>query len=522
MASNIQRIPTEILLQIFQIYKSQKCEDSTQHLFHLSLVCRPWRDFIQRCPALWSDMWLDVSTGKVEQQAAYQLERAGRTLLSLAIMFPWQHTVKERGEQGSAEPLPVRLANTLRNTMVRWESFRMHARPYEAQLFLDNCAGYTPNLSTIIIKSRYVDRNTFPPTLSIPFQRPVEAKRGPPITTSFRSILPVWSSLGTNVTEIQIDFTEVRLRAAQFVALLLSCPNLVQLTVTGAYDLTIDNISDPVLVPLPYLTDLRVSHIREPEYLIGVLRLQALQSLCIDEFEWSPAMGGILQNIFQTCNSLEKAEILPGDGGLEIYEDTFAQERIVLPSLKDLSLSAEATMYPLLQRLSLPQLISASFFDIDGPPPDSTRKITLPSLLSLELHGSTTFLHYVDAPNLVELDLVEETRSTGADPLRSLIEGPRPSLRSLWLDIRGLTDRDIIRCLELLPFLEELEICNCTVSDETLRALAKPPPSIWLAVIQKGLVPRLKSATFVCTHITDEGFATLVASRPAVDWKCID
>ncbi|KDQ17063.1 hypothetical protein BOTBODRAFT_186222 [Botryobasidium botryosum FD-172 SS1] len=544
-AVTIERIPIEILVRIFKFYKDQYqgYGDTTQYLFRLSLVCRFWREAIRKCPTLWSDIWLDVSTGKVEQQAAYQLERAGGALLSLAILFPYEY---DEGE--GTEILPMRMADIFRDTMDRWKSFRMHAHPYETQLFLNSCAGgCTPNLSKITIRSRVADHEGAQPVILIPFSRAAGIESGPPVTTRFRSVLPIYSSLGANVTKLEVDAMGADLSADNFAAALSSCPNLVQLDVTSESDLIVGHTSTLDTVPLLHLTDLRLSYIRDPEHLLGVLRLEALQSLRIDAFDWSPAMQSALRSIFRTCGSLKTVAIT--GAGLRNHDEEPSsllppEWTIVLPSVTRFSLHADAVIYPLLRQLSLPQaqtffledapcdvalsllasatqLASAKLLDIFDAVPQNAHIISLPNLSSLKMAESLELLPYIDAPNLSELSLTSHRSAPPLTAVRGLLERSAPPLRKLQLDIKGLTDGEIIGCLQRLPLLEHLLILNCVMSDATMRALEKPPPSEHGADSDSEvlLLPRLKSATLWSHYTTIQGFEALVTSRETVNWR---
>ncbi|KDQ17081.1 hypothetical protein BOTBODRAFT_64537 [Botryobasidium botryosum FD-172 SS1] len=564
MTDIINRIPTETLAQIFQVFQLNKDQkhtdgflDSTQILFRLSLVCRRWREIIQGCPTLWSAICLDVgSTGKVEQQATYQLERAGDTLLSLAIAFPYYYNEERWTGEGPAQALPVRLANILRDTMFRWKSFRMHAHPTEIQLFLDKCIGPTPYLSEIVIKLRDIEFGGVPRTLFIPFQRPGGVESGPPVTARFRSILPMYSSLGTSVTELRVDIGSVGpgLRTVDLITMLLSCPNLVDFLVSGDPKLMTGDIPDPVPVPLLHLTDLHVINIRDPEHFLGALRLKVLQSLYISGHHWDPAMQDVLQRISQTCISLTNlfissaTHVEPRDA-----PSIPTWEWPAFPSVTHFELQADDLLNPTLQRsaLSLPQaqactlnwvpldvayhflssstqLRSLSLYWVKADAvPQGAPIITLPDLLSIKAEESLQLFSHITAPSLSEL-VIEFSRNIFTLPMvviRGLIARSNPPLRKLRLSWKGasLTDEDIIWCLQRLPLLEELEIAGTEMSDATLRALEAPPPSEQ-GVAPDILLPRLRSGTIgqrqMCNeHVTAQGFTALVTSRPTVNWS---
>ncbi|KDQ17043.1 hypothetical protein BOTBODRAFT_30431 [Botryobasidium botryosum FD-172 SS1] len=86
------------------------------------------------------------------------------------------------------DPTSVQLADILCGTMHRWKSLTMRACPHTIQLFLDNCVGYTPNLSEITVIPREIDNDNTLPTLSIPFRHPIDAGSGSLISGPFIDI----------------------------------------------------------------------------------------------------------------------------------------------------------------------------------------------------------------------------------------------------------------------------------------------------------------------------------------------
>ncbi|KDQ17044.1 hypothetical protein BOTBODRAFT_223952 [Botryobasidium botryosum FD-172 SS1] len=539
----VKRIPTEILLQIFHICKD--CQDSAQYLFNLSLVCRLWREVVQGCPTLWSDIWLDVSSDmpKLERQVKYQLERAGDTLLSLAIEFP-SHSARRWTEQECAAR-SVQLAEVVRGSMPRWKLFRMRAYLRETRLFFDNCVGHTPHLSHITIALSDIKFEAGVSRLSIPFQRPVGADSGPPIQASFMSCLPIYPSLGASITSLEVDVTSIHPHTSDLIAMLLSCPNLVRYHLRGGFGQTIGIISDPVQVPLPHLLDLRVSGLRDSVYILGALRFEGLRSLSIDVFYFPPVLQDILESIFRSCTLLTAVNI---NGSMFDRLDApllsgFTWQPVVLPSVKQFTFSrANAALLQLFRQLSLPcaqtleihrapcdvayhlmsssaQLASASFFELVDAPLHHAPITTLPNPDTIVIVGSLELLSYIDAPNLCALSL---TNTKGyhniASNIRSLIERSTPPLRKLRLiGVHQLTDEDLIWCLRRLPFVEELEIGSSLLSDITLRALAAPSPPKQGADVGV-LLPRLRSANFWDNYPTPHGLAALAASRSAVAW----
>ncbi|KDQ17080.1 hypothetical protein BOTBODRAFT_172671 [Botryobasidium botryosum FD-172 SS1] len=563
----IYQIPTETLLQIFRtIQLDNRIEnhilddqlDSTQILFCLSRVCRLWRKIIWGCPTLWSDICLNIGridTGdvsRVKRQATGRLERAGGVLLSLTILFPYEYDEERWTGEESAEILPVQLANIFRDTMSRWKSFRMHAHPIEIQSFLDSCTGPTPNLSRIIIKLRDIDLGGIPRTLFIPFQRPGGVDSGSPVVARFTSILPIYSSLGTSVTELRVNVSDGRLRTIDLITMLLSCPNLIEFSVIGEPKSSMTgDIPNPVVVPLLHLVQLHLWRIRDPEHLLGALRLQALQSLTIYWVHWSPAMQDALQRISQTCTSLISLDI-DGDASDTTQDapDFLAWESPTFPSVERFKLQSDHLINLCLRRsaLSLPQaqefalgvvpldiayhllssstqLKSLSLYSVNADVvPRDAPIITLPHLLSINagIYFGYLILSYITAPNLSEL-LIDDRCVLSMDVIRDLIARSNPPLRKLRLYGEGLADADVLWCLQRLPLLEELEIAGTEMSDATLRALEAPPPSEQ-GDVPDILLPQLRSATIgqghtFNEHITTQGFAALTTSRLTVDWK---
>ncbi|KDQ17079.1 hypothetical protein BOTBODRAFT_224684 [Botryobasidium botryosum FD-172 SS1] len=527
----IKRIPTEILTLIFHMYKSRDKgnEDSTQHLFRLSLVCRSWREVIQGCPTLWSDIWLRVSPDKAECQATYQLGRAGDTLLYLTILFPWHSERKWTKEESAA--LPVRLAYIFCDTTSRWKSFRIWAQSYETQLFLDNCAGYTPNLSNFNIKLR-----------------PPEIESSLPLVASFAGFFPTHSSLGASVTKLYLNASGTHLHPADLIGVLLSCPNLVQFHLLGAPDTMMGDISDTLTASLPHLVNLGMAGFQDPERLLGALNLVALQSLMICMHRCSPAMQCALQSIFQTCNSLTKVDITNPTVDLPNEPPSprcLVRGRTVLPSLKHFTSShADATIFPLFRQLSFPeaqtieiraapcdvaynllssspQLASALFFDVFGTLPQHTPIVYLPYLSSIDLVKCLGFLNHVDAPGPSKLSLTQAGRGCPSHHptlVRGLIERSDPPIRILHLCLLDYTDEDILWCLRRLPLLKELMIRGTAMTDATLCALEMPRPSEQ-GVVPDLLLPLLESAVIGNDLVTAQAFAALAASRKAVTWK---
>ncbi|KDQ17042.1 hypothetical protein BOTBODRAFT_223885 [Botryobasidium botryosum FD-172 SS1] len=543
MTPIIERIPIEILVQIFRIYK-ESGDNLMQHLFDLSLVCRLWREVIQACPALWSDICLSLSTGKAEQQAKYQLARAGSTLLSLTILSgkgcEWDGKRKRSdSEEESARELSVRLASIFHDTMFRWKSLVMYTHLHETQPFLDNCVGYTPNLSEVTIILGNVDSNVdvVPPRLSIPVQRPAGVDSGPPVIASFKSFLPIYPLLGTSITSLDVDVRHIRARTIDLIAMLLSCPNLVQYELCGGLCQTIGEVPDPVLVPLPHLLDLRVMGFLDLEHLLGALRFEGLRSLSLDVSRYSSALQGALQSLFRTCVLLTTVHIA-GCSCERLGGPLPPGPTIVLPSVKHFALETDTALHQFFRRLSLPraqtieirrvpydvahqlmssspQLTSASFGEIFGALPHHTPITVLPHLTKVKIWGPAKLLGYIDAPSLSELILLNlGGRSASISKVRILIERSTPPLRKLHLMRPSLSDEDLIWCLRRLPLIEELVVTGASdVSDVTLRALgAEQDADVGV------LLPHLRSATFRHNRTTADSFALLAASRDTVTW----
>ncbi|KDQ17097.1 hypothetical protein BOTBODRAFT_224868 [Botryobasidium botryosum FD-172 SS1] len=548
MVAIIERVPSEILLQIFEDCKDQVYGDTKSYLFGLSRVCRFWRSVIHTSPTLWSDIWLDVSTGMVEEQATYWLERAGETLLSITILFPRRgksdNDVRRKTDAESAKALPVRLAGIIGGVMHRWKKIALDVSPLEAQLFLDNCTGYTPNLLNLSLRDfSFHDNNDESKTLYIPFQR---SGLNPPASTSFSNFLPVFSSFGVAVAQLTIGATAARTRSIHYVDMLLSCPNLVTCRLVGTtHDTPIGGLSDDVVVPLPRLINLQVSSIPDPEYLLGALRLEALQSLCVVDLEWGRAMPSALRRIFQTCgDSLTKVSIKRAEDISRSDDDPPSIPtwgRVELPSVKHFTFHADDVAYPLLQQLSLPQaqtlvldgvpcgiahslmssslqLNSASFSDLSGEVPQHASVATFPDLSLLSLGGeSLGILDYISTPHLNKLTLTDggAYRPLAGPALCCLILRSNPPIQ--WLVLFGvvITDEDAIWCLRRLPHIETIQITECPISDATLRALQIPLP-LERHDGSEMLLPQLKTAHITSNiYTTPQAIMAFVTSRNA-------
>ncbi|KDQ17094.1 hypothetical protein BOTBODRAFT_224854 [Botryobasidium botryosum FD-172 SS1] len=400
--------------------------------------------------------------------------------------------------------------------MPRWKRLVLAAPPHEIRLFLDICTGYTPNLSNLSIELRGEPRSFSDesPILLIPFQRSSEAGLGPPASTSFTNCLPLFPSFGPAVTELAVNATA---HITDYINMLLTYPNLVRCDLAGT------------------------SWLIDPEHLLGALRLEALQSLCIIDFEWAQAMPGVLRRAFQTCDLLTTINITRGrpephsDGGLPSPSNW---GWITLPSVKNFTWYASAVAYPL-HRLSLPrvqtfrvgnipydiayslvspstQLTSASISDLVGEVPQHASIITFPNLSSLYLGGSLELLGCMSTPHLNALTLTEDNvdhQPPASELLRGLIERPNPLVHELRLYNIGFSDEEAIWCLRRLPHIETLRIQGCLVSDVILHALEIPPPS------EQGVdipLPRLKWAMFILnSRLTAQGIMSLASSRNA-------
>ncbi|KDQ17096.1 hypothetical protein BOTBODRAFT_224862 [Botryobasidium botryosum FD-172 SS1] len=131
MVAFIERVSSEILTQIFEHCKDQAYENTKSCLFCLSHVCRFWKSVVHISPTLWSDIWLDVSTSMVVEQATYWLKRAGQTQPSITVVFPlydesddddvWRGFIGAGDE--STDALLVRLAGIVGGVMHRWKKF---------------------------------------------------------------------------------------------------------------------------------------------------------------------------------------------------------------------------------------------------------------------------------------------------------------------------------------------------------------------------------------------------------------
>ncbi|KDQ17061.1 hypothetical protein BOTBODRAFT_30450 [Botryobasidium botryosum FD-172 SS1] len=541
----INRLPTEILSHIFQSCQYRGWGDlAVLILFPISRVCRLWREVIQGCPALWSDIYVRASSRRAEAQAAYQLERAGSTLLSIGIQFYWRDEYKWTEEEvAAADARPLQLADALRDTMPRWQSFRMEfSQPHDIQSFLDNCVGYTPNLSDISIGAH---NDSGLPTLFIPFLRP---ESGPPVVASFVNVFPVFSSLGANVTELnfRVEYHLEQPLTVDFIDVLSSCPNLALCHLQVRTGLAMSDMSASSVVSLPRLANLTVIGFRDPEHLLGALRADALRRLYFHAPHYSPALRSVLQRIFRACPLLTAVGIA---GSVRVVDEPsipgpLTSEWTSSPSVTYFCLEfMDPVAHPFLRQLSLPQaqvleirnticdvaytlmsssihLASVSLSNLFGAPPQHMHILALPNLLSIKFEGRLDLLRCISAPNLSELSLSLHNPASSSHPtlMRGFIERSHPPLRILHLNDKQFADEDIIWCLQRLPLIEELGVAYTPMSDVTLRALEAPPLS------QQGtdadvLLPRLRLANFTETCTTAEGFATLAASRNTVTWK---
>ncbi|KDQ17065.1 hypothetical protein BOTBODRAFT_172661 [Botryobasidium botryosum FD-172 SS1] len=459
----------------------------------------------------------------------YQLEHAGNTPLYLTILFPYKYGEKPWTKKESTQALSVRLANIFRDTMPRWKFLQMRARRTQVQLFVNGCTGPTPNLSRIYIKLRTKPgHRASPPTLSIPFWRPAEVDLGPSVLAGFGSVLPIYCdlSVGARVTRLAVQVPVIDLQ--DFITMLSSCPNLVVLDVTGRKPgATVTGVLGPNMVPLSHLVDLRMSYIRNPARLLGMLRLEALQSLRVDHCDWTLSMSGVLQNIFQTCRSLTTVDMEESMlSSRATIDPPVTGEWIVLPSVTHFRMFGDLVIYSLLWRILLPQLITATIntYGATSHPAPIVPIVTFPSLSSIWITTpSLEVISLVNAPNLTEFALILGCHYGPPHPhhsalVRNFINTSGPALRKLSLSGIGLGDKDIIWCLQRLPLLEGLDIRDANMSNITLRALGVPP-SYEQGDIFDVLLPRLRLASFGrCYHTTAEGFAALAACRPAVVW----
>ncbi|KDQ17418.1 hypothetical protein BOTBODRAFT_606447 [Botryobasidium botryosum FD-172 SS1] len=501
----IHRLSSDPLLEIFfTIYGPPESDDSMESgmtVFHLSQVCRSWRQLIHSRPHFWSRIDIDLRRRYLVPQVVYWLERAGMCPLTISIRC----TDSLISRRICAAWHPV--GEVLHGSMNRWARLRCELRlGYQIGAFFANFPTTLEALEYLEVSlvSEYDSPRTSPsstasfsparsrlPIFTIPFERPPTNARG--VCVTFRDCMPAFApSFQQAVSSFTLALS-TNYRTQRIPLLLQSCPSLV--------DLFLDTPPKAPRLPLPISLS-HVVHLRAslPTGLgmISALSFPSLENLSLYDINWdrSSAVVGFLMSVFQTCPSLSRVSIsgspytpthseVPGDS---MHID---QAPVVLPNVVEFRISSAPIVYPLLHRLGLPRV---QVLELENLPFDITYKLTstpahlaslslcqigdpcqgfqcrtFPALASLRLDNAPNFLDTICAP---ELRCFTYKPSPMPLPLRPFVERSAPTLRSLDLEGVEAPDSDMIWCLERLPSLRSLRLARCSVSDAALRALA--------------------------------------------------
>ncbi|KDQ08559.1 hypothetical protein BOTBODRAFT_179766 [Botryobasidium botryosum FD-172 SS1] len=537
----VYRLPSEVLLEVFKAY----WDDFGVIDIQVTHVCRLWRQVVQGYSCFWSTLELDILNEKVEQQAAYWLERSGRTPLDIIVSDSSRYSTYTPGREGrkEAELRLARLAKMLEEVMDRWESFSITLEPHDVDLFFRHCSRvtHTPNLKEFQVDAKDTQFWNYGSAragiIGIPCDHPPCA--GASVSAKFARCIPTFRpNFGLAITNLTLHLEDVDPTDAIVPGILRACSNLESLAVDLRSENTFAVTPPTPPITLPHLRHFYISWDAWLDHIIAPLHLPNLVSFDSHrhhysnmEVNWN-TVADLLVTIFQTCRSSlssirilgrrysstfdgEETQAVPLGAGPTIVLGSLVHcevhshggdrllRRLILPNIKSLDIAdiEFGTAYRLVT--SSPQLQTLSFDYIRGGPPSQTPTPTphmLPELTSLKAVFSTHFLNHLLIPPL--------------DRPRLLVGSSIPRLRTLHLEKVRFGDDALLRCMERWTELESLALRKTHTTDAVLVALSEPAPDADGGVGSKWILPRLSNIEIEhCLNITSAGFISFAASR---------
>ncbi|KDQ16522.1 hypothetical protein BOTBODRAFT_173034 [Botryobasidium botryosum FD-172 SS1] len=522
------------------VHNIYQCSD-TEELIKISQVCRLWRSTLHRSTEFWTEVDLDLRKRDPDVKAAYWLARAGNRLLTIQIHSGWGVGDAQRARV--VEACIVRLAITLRECMNRWESVDIRAYSLAIDLLLSVCAGYALNLKSLTIQATKRSPGS-DERLLVPLHLPIDHQAGgSTLYVSIHGYIPRFTTFGLLITELAVQFDfETTLKADDILRMLQSCPNLVRCDINalGSGRLGASSLAQTVMHRLATFS---ISWVEDVESIFNSLQLPALQSLSLQQVDWTTAAMSSLWRVLRASHSVSYIVITDEDP--EYESDTvpapFHEEMLTLEAVTSFEMCGNPLTRPISRHLSLPHIQKLDLTDapfdivhryissstglrdlslhgiIEVPLyPTVPLPVSLPALTSLYIAGFPGFVDYIHAPQLRSLVLIHKpTRPERLSAsLRTLVEKSNPALITLGLHGAGINDEDIIWCSERLPQVENLDLSSCSISDAVLRALAAPlsPEN----ATPHRLLPRLERIELSNNkHITPQGVIEFLASRNA-------
>ncbi|KDQ17420.1 hypothetical protein BOTBODRAFT_43043 [Botryobasidium botryosum FD-172 SS1] len=479
----------DALLEIFSdVYGIAASNNSTCAILQLSRVCRRWRRLIHGCSHFWSHLQLNIHHPEVDLRAAYWLDRAGNRPLAIELYRSSSHL-------GSSDVKGLaRLSSVLGRSVDRWSQLKIEADLHSIRALFDAFSGVAQALERLEV--RLVPDASGPSctaVLPIPFIRhPSPRDNG--VRIDFQDCIPVFTpSFQPAVTSIAIASNFIYQMETIF-HVFQSCPNLIDLS-----------LNSPSKETKPYTLPHSLPHRLPTPPALGpiVSSPKSLEFLYLSRVIWTTSTVELLTSAFTASPSLSRVSLLNSSQvSPESLNDFNPQgisgTPIVLENVTEFRISGAPIVYPLLRRLTLPQvqvlelehvpfdiaynlissstcLTSVSLRHI-GEPAHPSQCLTIPTLTSLELFNAPNFLDCVHAPQLNHLSLCTdkyERPSLGSLP--EFVEHSRPGvLHTLRLEGVEIADDDLIQCLGMLPQLKDLALVECSISDTILHALETP------------------------------------------------
>lgn len=489
-SSPIHGLPTEVLLDIFDIYIREQPTRPVRY-YYLSCVCRLWRDILHNSSALFSVIFLSLRKDNLQAQLDYWLAR-GHGGDKSSSWSESQKLLSINVDGGGYLDLEAKdriphLTAVLRDISSRVGSITLKACPASSVLLLAQEIAISSKLRHLSITK--AAEETLPAHIPILFQPPPIPNTELNLHAEFINFVPqLMMDFGKAITHISIT-TDIGGMSVPIILVFQSCPNLVEFRLDGFQSRTkvMARHSCDLRPSLPRLESICVRHVLDVSRLFGALELSSLRSLELSHFEWDHAIIQSLWDIFLACDDLS-ALTLNGVCPPTRPNIPTGILPITLPSVTHLSIHGNPVADYLLRLLHLPliqelELISVSSsvacqfihsphlhtLSLQFPP--SHTDIHTSTLASLTIDGTApSFLDHVNVPNLTSLTLLKAGRSAvgyfGAPAT--------PLLRMLHIEHAAVADKDLVQCFRELPLLEELHISCSSVSDDVLHSLATP------------------------------------------------